>query len=156
MSRFHLDQAAKKFVTSCLGENFIKKSTAYLDYGPDFKSVRETNPDPEEIFFKVASRSLGWRGAQYNGIRATLSNGNGGETREWCFVTHSSSERVSDRGDSGSPLIDCNYQPTAILWGGERPDQGGFEDVTYATPIHEILKDIERRMGWRKGSVTFC
>ena len=151
-----MNPKAKALVTSCLGNNFIENSETYLNSGPNFKAIRVTNPDPEEIFFKIPSRSSGWREAQYNEIRGTIGVGDGPETREWCFTCRSSYDAVSLSGDSGTPLVDSNYQPVAILWGGEEHGQGGFKDVTYATPIHEILKDIERRMGWQRGSVTFC
>jgi hypothetical protein len=77
-------------------------------------------------------------------------------TRELCFVTHAPvGGRVTEGGDSGAPLIDKNYRPVAILWGGEIPEER-FKDVTYGTPLRVILKDIERHLDWQEGSVSYC
>ncbi|TGO32921.1 hypothetical protein BHYA_0279g00130 [Botrytis hyacinthi] len=45
----------------------------------------------------------------------------------------------------------------ATIWAGHTDGSEGFQgDVTYATPIEEVLKDIEGEMGWENGSLTFC
>jgi hypothetical protein len=93
-----------------------------------------------------------------NGVKATIKSKNWEKdkvTREWCFVTHSTRDRVTEKGDSGAPLLDENFQPIAMLWGGDECGHG-FQDVTYGTPLYVVLRDIERRMGWEAGSVQYC
>ncbi|CCD52397.1 hypothetical protein BofuT4_P079120.1 [Botrytis cinerea T4] len=48
--------------------------------------------------------------------------------------------------------------PMAMIWGGNHHGTtiSGFRDVTYATPIGAVLKDIECEMGWDEGSLRFC
>jgi hypothetical protein len=136
----------------------VKDTQAYLKDGPGFKPIRKTNPNREEIFFKPPSRSSGWKEAVCNGIKTVICSNSGAKTEEWSFVTYdrTPSSAVSADGDSGAPLIDKEYRPAAIIWGGTPPDAfGRWVDVTYATPFFEILKDIECRMGFEEGSVSY-
>jgi hypothetical protein len=86
---------------------------------------------------------------------ATQNKDGRGVTRELCFVTHDPVGHVTKGDDSGAPLIDKNYRPVAILWGGAIPEDQ-FKDVTYGTPLRVILRDIERRLDWQEGSVSYC
>lgn len=150
------DQTARRFVNNQLNPQFITEAKLYFADGPNFKPLRESAIETDKVLFKVASRTSGWKEAQYNGTRAILNRDGRGVTRELCFVTHSSFDQVSVPGDSGAPLIDRSYRPVAILWGGDKQPEEGFKDLTYATPIPVILRDIERHLGWQLGSASYC
>jgi hypothetical protein len=64
---------------------------------------------------------------------------------------------MSAKGDSGSIIVDRDFRPVAILWGG---DTHGFavgpKDVTYASPLSKTLRDIESCLGWTEGSVSLA
>jgi hypothetical protein len=57
-------------------------------------------------------------------------------------------DTLSTAGDSGSILIDKQFRPVAMLWGGEIRDFAiGPEDVTYGSPLVDVFKDIENFLG---------
>lgn len=86
------------------------------------------------------------------------------------FVGRQHGGRVSGGGDSGALIYDIDIDttdadkhtaaliPMAMIWGGNHHGTiiSGFRDVTYATPIGAVLKDIECEMGWDEGSLRFC
>jgi hypothetical protein len=152
-----LEGSVKRFVSEKLGNNFISDTTKYFANGPNFKPLRQHLPESGEMFFKPASRTSGWKDAQYNGLDHTLKktdDENEVITREYCFVSRSG--HVLQPGDSGAVLIDMHFQPIAIIWGGDLQHAGCTGDVTYATPLFVVLGDIERQLGWLSGSAQFC
>lgn len=112
------DSKARRFVNKQLGDSFVEDTEMRFESGLVFKSLQETNPAPDEIFFKVGSRSSRWKKAQYHEIRAIIGTDKDKVTREWCFVAHVSHDAVSLPGDSGASLIDSSYRPIAMVWGG--------------------------------------
>ncbi|KUJ14128.1 uncharacterized protein LY89DRAFT_686663 [Mollisia scopiformis] len=138
-------------------EAFRSAAWRYFRPGPEFKPLRRDDPKSDEVFFKVPSRTTGWKQGTFTGIKATLASSEFPNiTREWCFVSPSPYDQVTRPGDSGAPLIDSNFRPIAMAWGGLGIGYHTIHDVTYATPIHVILSDIETCMGWAEGSVSFC
>ncbi|KAF7945769.1 uncharacterized protein EAE97_004807 [Botrytis byssoidea] len=123
-----------------------------------------------KFYFKAPSRTLGWLACEMNGIRSIHHENGHGCSEECVFVGAMNGEAVSGGGDSGSLIYDIDIDttdadkptaaliPMAMIWGGN--DGGsiisGFGDVTYATPIGAVLKDIECEMGWDEGSLEFC
>jgi hypothetical protein len=77
-------------------------------------------------------------------------------TQEWSFITPCVRDQVSEPGDSGSVILDDQYRPAAMLWAGNGVVNGVLPDVTYATPLLAVLRDIETRLGWETGSVVLC
>lgn len=62
---------------------------------------------------------------------------------------------MSAKGDSGSIVIDQEFRPVAIIWGGDTHYFAtGPKDVTYASPLSKTLRDIESRLRWAEGSVS--
>jgi hypothetical protein len=131
----------------------MNEARHYFRTGPYFKPLREKEPSPDEIFFKIASRSSDLVEARFSEIKATMNLDGRGLTREYCYVRFSTTNAVSLPGDSGSVLLDSEFRPTAMVWGGL---EGQYPDVTYATPLHVVLRDIERRGGFPQGSATYC
>ena len=93
-------------------------------------------------------------GGTFNAIRSTQKI-MGIQTREWCFISLFPNGAMSAGGDSGSILLDREFRPIAQLWGGGlHAFAHGPQDVTYASPLSRVLRDIEKRIGWAEGSVS--
>ncbi|KAF7947607.1 hypothetical protein EAE96_008689 [Botrytis aclada] len=151
------------FITKC---QKLDNLTRFDVKNPSSSSALFTN----RIYFKAPSRTLGWMACEMNGIK-NIHHGNGhGVSEECVFVGKDSREAISDGGDSGALIYDIDVDttkaeeptaalvPMAMIWAGNNHGTiiSGFKDVTYATPIGEVLKDIEREMEWVKGSLKFC
>ncbi|THV44166.1 hypothetical protein BGAL_0713g00020 [Botrytis galanthina] len=120
----------------------------------------------KSIYFKALSRTTGWKACELNGVQAIVHNQNS-TSDEHVFIsddTQKAKEKISEGGDSGALIytIDVDIQgnpvlvPMAMIWAGNTVGFEGFQgDVTYATPIEEVLKDIESEMGWENGSLKF-
>ncbi|TGO45395.1 hypothetical protein BCON_0397g00050 [Botryotinia convoluta] len=120
----------------------------------------------KSIYFKALSRTTGWKACELNVIQAIVHNQNS-TSDERVFIgddTQKAKEKISDGGDSGALIysIDVDIEgntvlvPMAMIWAGNTDGFEGFQgDVTYATPIEEVLKDIESEMGWENGSLKF-
>ena len=64
---------------------------------------------------------------------------------------------MSAPGDSGSIIVDRDFRPIAMLWGGNEHNFAyGPQGVTYASPLFKVMRDIEERNGWTKGSVLLA
>jgi hypothetical protein len=62
---------------------------------------------------------------------------------------------MSAGGDSGSIIVDKEFQPVALLWGGDDYEFAhGPKNVTYGSPLSKVIEDIEKCMRWTKGSVS--
>jgi hypothetical protein len=153
-SGFQLIEKDRNYVNTQIKLEFFKEAEEYVNRCPKFKPLRTHDPKPDEIFFKLASRTSNLRVAKYNGAMATMKEPGLGKksTREMCFVTPFPTDRVSEKGDSGAPVVDAEFKPYGMVWGGEN---SGYPDLTFVTPIHVILKDIELQMGWEAGSASY-
>ena len=132
---------------------------AYFDSGPEFKPVRENSLVPGELVFKPRSRSTNKSVVgTFNAIRSTQkSKSSDSATREWCLVSLDPTGFMSAKGDSGSIILDRDFRPVAMLWGGDTHGfAAGPRDVTYASPLTKILRDIERCLQWGEGSVSLA
>jgi hypothetical protein len=127
----------------------------YFYQGPYFKPLRDSGLKPNDLVFKPRSRTTNtWTGGRFNAIRSTQKHG-GIVTREWCLIALPPREAMSSGGDSGSIIVDKEFQPIAVLWGGEKHGFAhGPKDVTYASPLSKVLRDIEKCMRWTEGSVS--
>lgn len=134
--------------------NFLRAACNYFDLGPHFKPVREGDLSPDEVVFKPRSRTTNeWVGGTFNGIRSTQKS-LGGVTRECCLLALHFKKAMSAPGDSGSIIVDRKFRPVAMIWGGDMHNFAhGPRDLTYASPLAKILKDIENRIG---GSVSMA
>ncbi|KAF7875236.1 hypothetical protein EAF04_002408 [Stromatinia cepivora] len=129
---------------------------------PQYSSTPKLNT----IFFKPASRTTDLEACKCNGILATRHIPGREPSREYAYVGINS-KPASRAGDSGALICDVSnaandnndnetvFVPVAMVWGGDENHEG-WPDVTYATPVSVVLKDIENFMGWDSGSVKFC
>jgi hypothetical protein len=109
--------------------DWLVKTKQHFGDGPRFKAIRTTEFTRSKVYLKPPSRSTGWRVAICNGIQPTLKK-YGTVTQEWCFVTPSVRDHVSELGDSGSMILDDQYRPAAMLWRGIGVANGVLPDVT--------------------------
>ncbi|KAF7950203.1 hypothetical protein EAE96_007494 [Botrytis aclada] len=147
---------------------FTKKCQALQD-SSDFNVSHPRSSSPfndKSIYFKPASRTTGWKACEWNVIKAVVHNKNS-TSDEHAFIgddTNMAKDKISQGGDSGALIysIDTDIEgnavlvPMAMVWAGDPKGFEGFQgDVTYATPIEEVLKDIEVEMEWEHGSLKF-
>ncbi|KAJ8064288.1 hypothetical protein OCU04_006634 [Sclerotinia nivalis] len=128
----------------------------------NIKNLQDSaTPKRNTIYFKPASRTFDWKLCRFNEILATKKKSDREPSREYVYIGIESA--VSAPGDSGSLICDIDIAtndnvavliPIAVIWGGEE-NHGGWTDVTYATPVSVVLKDIENFLGWDSGSVRF-
>ncbi|ATZ56395.1 hypothetical protein BCIN_13g02340 [Botrytis cinerea B05.10] len=160
-----IEKFGDKYWSSGEREAFINKCLA-LQSSVEFnishpKSFSLFNE--KSIYFKAASRTTGWKACELNSIPAIIHNQNA-TSDEHVFIsddTLEAQEEISGGGDSGALIyaidVDDGKQtvlvPMAMIWGGSKHSFKG--DVTYATPIEEVFKDIESEMGWEHGSLKF-
>ncbi|TGO67792.1 hypothetical protein BELL_0869g00040 [Botrytis elliptica] len=151
------------FIAKC---QTLEKSTRFDIKNPSSSSALFTN----RIYFKAPSRTLGWKACEMNGIRNINHRNGHGVSEECVFVGEGYQGAISDGGDSGALIYDIDVDttnveeptaalmPMAMIWAGNNYGTivSGFQDVTYATPIGAVLKDIECEMGWDEGSLKFC
>jgi hypothetical protein len=97
-----------------------------------------------------------WVGGTFNAIRSTQNTAERKiTTREWCLVALNPKGAMSAPGDSGSIILDGEFRPVAMIWGGDEHNFAmGPRDVTYASPLTGVLRDIEKCLGWIEGSVS--
>lgn len=129
----------------------------YFHPGPHFKPVRDDDLRPNELVFKPRSRTTkDWAAGTFNAIRSTQKRkGIDGVTKEWCLIALDPERAMSAKGDSGSVIVDGDLRPVALLWGGDEHDFAmGPKDVTYASPLSKVMRDIEECLQWTKGSVS--
>lgn len=125
----------------------------------------------DTIYFKPTSRTFGWKACSMNGIMSVQTTLRVNDTTpktsdEYVFVGRQEGA-ISTKGDSGALICELEacadgkniaLTPMAMIWGGN-PDGGvvlqGFDDVTYATPVDVLVRDIETEMGWDGGSLEF-
>ncbi|TEY62571.1 hypothetical protein BOTCAL_0160g00160 [Botryotinia calthae] len=153
----------KAFDSKC---QMLQDSEEFVIKHPSSSSILCTN----KVYFKAPSRTLGWLACEMNCIKNIHHQKGHGTSEECVFVGKKHGGEVSGGGDSGALIYDIGIDatdtenhtaaliPMAMIWGGNHHGTiiSGFEDVTYATPIGEVLKDIECEMGWDEGSLKFC
>ncbi|KAF5870603.1 uncharacterized protein Bfra_009992 [Botrytis fragariae] len=150
----------KAFITKCQALQDSIESN--VSHPRSFSLLNE-----KSIYFKASSRTTGWKACEMNVVQAIVHNQNS-TSDEHVFVsddTQKSKEKTSEGGDSGGLIYSIGVDiegntvlvPMAMIWAGNTDGFEGFQgDVTYATPIEEVLKDIECEMGWESGSLKFC
>ncbi|TGO20615.1 hypothetical protein BPAE_0280g00020 [Botrytis paeoniae] len=115
---------------------------------------------------KPLSQTTGWKACELNVIQAIVHNQNSTSDEHVCIGDDikKAKEKMSDGGDSGALIysIDVDVEgntvpvPMTMICAGNKDGFEGFQgDVTYATPIEEVLRDIESEMGWENGSLKF-
>ncbi|THV44847.1 hypothetical protein BGAL_0568g00020 [Botrytis galanthina] len=151
------------FIAKC---QKLEKSTRFDIKNPSSSSALFT----DRIYFKAPSRTLGWMACEMNGVRSIHHRKGHEVSEEYVFVGEDHGGAISGGGDSGALIYDIDIDttnaeeptaalmPMAMIWAGNNHGTivSGFKDVTYATPIGAVLKDIECEMGWDEGSLKFC
>lgn len=125
--------------------------------GPRFKPLRTESLDHNDIAFKPRSRTTKeWTRGTFNAVRSTLKSKDL-ITREWCLLASAPHKVLSAKGDSGAIILDGEFRPVAMVWGGNDHDLAhGPVNLTYASRLVDVLRDIESRMRWAKGSVSMA
>ncbi|CZR51507.1 uncharacterized protein PAC_01384 [Phialocephala subalpina] len=139
--------------------DFRYAATKHFNLGPYFKPVRDDDLTPGELVFKPRSRTTNkWVGGTFNAIRSTQkTKGRSSATRELCLIALNPQGFMSAKGDSGSIIVDRDFRPVAIIWGGDTHYFAtGPKDVTYASPLSKTLRDIESCLQWAEGSVSLA
>ncbi|TEY43603.1 hypothetical protein BOTCAL_0368g00020 [Botryotinia calthae] len=173
-----IENFGDKYWSSDERKAFTAKCQA-LQVSPEF-DIRHPKSfslfNEKNIYYKPFSRTTGWKACEMNVIEGIVHNQHS-TSDEHVFIgndTKEAQEKISGGGDSGALIYGIDFVddddgkktvlvPMAMIWGGREDDfkgnkEGlkGFEgDVTYATPIAEVLKDIESEMGWEHGSLKF-
>ncbi len=141
----------------CFTAEQVDAANDYFKDGPAFKSVRTMKLERSEICLKPPSRSIhDWVIAYRNPID-NYKQPSAGQVPfpQYALICppFQKHQVVSVEGDSGSILLDKDFHPTMMVTSGELIR--GI-DVTYATHLHSVLRDIEARQNWDAGSVSFC
>ena len=90
---------------------------------------------------------------EFNDIVSVVHLDGTGPTMEWSIIASNVENNLFALDDSGAVILDQDFHPVAMLWG--ILDSGhGRGSMAYVTPIVEILRDIEGRLGWEVGSAT--
>ncbi|RDW58683.1 hypothetical protein BP6252_13159 [Coleophoma cylindrospora] len=87
---------------------------------------------------------------------STLCDGDFGLTREWAFrpvLRADGSRPLSQRGDSGSSILNSDFAVEGMIWGGDT--SAANIEVTYATPISVVIRHVEERIDWVMGSLQW-
>ncbi len=75
-------------------------------------------------------------------VRNYYDNGDTQTSKEWAIFSYDNkSGPFSDKGDSGSGIVDCFGRLGGLLTGGDGVTESS--DVTYATPISFILDSLK-------------
>ncbi|KAJ8058476.1 hypothetical protein OCU04_012664 [Sclerotinia nivalis] len=130
-----------------------------------------SEPHDKTVYFKSSTRTSDCKACTMSCIKSIVYKEDHGPSHEHVFVGRRFEDKVSEGGDSGALIYDIDIipgpgnalntaalLPMAIIWGGGSSGGivTGFRDVTFATPVGAVLKDIERYMGWEEGSLRFC
>ncbi|KAJ8059443.1 hypothetical protein OCU04_011107 [Sclerotinia nivalis] len=130
-----------------------------------------SEPHNKTVYFKSPSRTSNWRACQMSCIKSVVYKDGHSPSNEHVFVGRGVQDHVSYKDDSGALIYDIDIipgpngarntaalLPLALIWSGDGSGDivSGFEDVTFATPVGAVLKDIESYMGWEEGSLRFC
>ncbi|KAG5817737.1 hypothetical protein H9Q74_001584 [Fusarium xylarioides] len=113
-----------------------------------FEAARSLENEPAMVVAKFG-RTTGLTFGVANGVkskRRQMMTGVWVISDEWCIVGHKkrgqTREAFSSKGDSGACIMDIYGRVAGLLTSGKEAQKHGEHDVTYATPIEWLLKDI--------------
>ncbi|KAH6714882.1 hypothetical protein BKA61DRAFT_655275 [Leptodontidium sp. MPI-SDFR-AT-0119] len=128
----------------------ITTAESYFAYGPSFKPIRSTPLKAFEVCFKPPScTTKDWTVGRVNSIdMITQQNSTVSPQEQYCIVSGGLDIKavVSAEGDSGSIILDKDYQPVAVLYAGYEATNIN-QDITCAVHLSTILADMERVNG---------
>ncbi|PVH74859.1 hypothetical protein DL98DRAFT_575420 [Cadophora sp. DSE1049] len=131
----------------------------YFASGPSFKPIRSTPLKALEVCLKPPSRTTtDWTIGRVNTINTVTQQNSITIPHEYyCIVSTSTNitAAFSAKGDSGSIILDKDFQPVAVVQDGTEATALS-QDITGAVHLSSILTDMEEVNGWEKGSVVFC
>jgi hypothetical protein len=155
MSRFVLELEEQDHLIReyDIREDWLKKSIKEFSKSPVFGRISSKPLKPGGPYLKPPSARSRFQLGICNDVRSTLHNGASGLTREWTFISPFPGGKITTPGDSGSAILDEDYNVAAKVWGGDQYALDG--DLTFATPFCAVIEDIERRMGWESGSCVW-
>ncbi|TAQ90745.1 hypothetical protein B7494_g927 [Chlorociboria aeruginascens] len=107
------------------------------------------SPVTDPHYIKPPSARSGFEYAVRNGIKSTVVEQFWGLTREHIFVHPILTKAVTTKGDSGTAILNKQYEIEFMAWGGSKE----VIDITYAIFFANVLADIERKAGWQPGSL---
>jgi hypothetical protein len=136
-----------------IDEAWIKKSVIEFSRSPVFGKFSGKPLKVGDLYWKPPSARSEFQLGVCNDVRSTLQNGPCGLTREWTLISPFPYRKITKPGDSGSAILDKDYNVAAMVWGGDEYPLYG--DLTFATPFGAVIEDIERRMGWEPGSCVW-
>ncbi|RBA21287.1 hypothetical protein FPRO05_07601 [Fusarium proliferatum] len=122
----------------------------------EMRSPNETSQGLDESAMVVAKfgRTTGLTFGVANEVKSvsrTVAPGQEFISEEWCILGHKQKgqnrQPFSSDGDSGSCILDMYGRIGGLLTGG-KPPKDGNTDITYATPIEWLLKDIKQESGF--------
>ena len=133
--------------------DWIKKSAVKFSGSPVYGKFSGKPLKPGDPYLKPPSATSRFQLGICNDVRSTLHDGPCGITREWTFISPFPGGKVTEPGDSGSAILDKDYNVAAMAWGGNQYPLDG--DLTFGTPFGAVIEDIERRMGWEPASCVW-
>ncbi|RDW57784.1 hypothetical protein BP5796_12585 [Coleophoma crateriformis] len=150
-----LTEEVRSNLEDCTEPNNLREIYKYFSSSPEFEPISSNNLKKGALYIKPPSARIHtFALGGCNGIMSTLYDGDFGLTQEWGFLpvlrAHGNSP-LSQRGDSGSSILNNDFTVEGMIWGGDK--SAANVDVTYATPISIIIRHVEERMGWVRGSL---
>ncbi|PVH79374.1 hypothetical protein DL98DRAFT_572555 [Cadophora sp. DSE1049] len=137
----------------------ITTAESYFDSGPSFKPIRSTPLKALEVCPKPPSRTIDrWTVGRVNTINMVKQQSSTAVPYEdYCIISTSTkmTAAFSAKGDSGSVILDKDFQPVAVVQDGINATAVS-QDITGAVHLSSILSDMEKVNGWKEGSVVFC
>ncbi|KAF4431813.1 hypothetical protein FACUT_8573 [Fusarium acutatum] len=113
-----------------------------------FEAARSMENEPAMVVAKFG-RTTGLTFGVANEVKSVRRDLLTGETvisEEWCIVGHKKKgklrEPFSSKGDSGACILDMYGRVAGMLTSGNEAEKHRVFDITYATPIEWLLKDI--------------
>ncbi|KAH7226268.1 hypothetical protein BKA60DRAFT_555747 [Fusarium oxysporum] len=114
-----------------------------------FQAARSLEDEPAMVVAKFG-RTTGLTFGIANEVKSVIRTIMPGEeiiSEEWCIVGHKKRGQRRDvfsaDGDSGSCILDVHGRVAGLLTSGKEAGNGSTDkDITYATPIEWLLKDI--------------
>lgn len=92
-------------------------------------------------------RTTGWTMAEVASIRSDCQRTEGIISTEIFIPDSRASAQFSTLGDSGSIILDFGGRVVGMIHGGNGIEGSTENIATYATPIEDLLKDIEKELG---------
>lgn len=92
-------------------------------------------------------RTTGWTISEVSGIKSDCQRTKGSISTEIFIPDARASAPFSTGGDSGSMIFDFQGRVVGMIHGGNAIEGSTEKIATYATPIEDLLKDIEKELG---------